>query len=44
MEQAYLLKGLLQHFCVLFGDKISARKSNMYFSKGVEIDLFTQIS
>lgn len=43
MEQAYLLKGILKHFYDFFGHKISARESNMYFSKGVEIDLCVQI-
>lgn len=44
IEQAYLLKRLLQHFCVLSSHKVSARKSNMFFSNGVVKDLRTQIS
>ncbi|MBA0629566.1 hypothetical protein Godav_024105, partial [Gossypium davidsonii] len=44
IDATYPLKGILRHFCEFSGHKISAQKSNMYFSKGVEVDLCVQIS
>lgn len=36
MNQAIVLKEILNQFCTFFGHKISARKSNMFFAKRVE--------
>ncbi|KAA3484641.1 Retrovirus-related Pol polyprotein LINE-1 [Gossypium australe] len=36
IDQAFLLKEILKRFYDFSGHKISARKSNMYFSKGVD--------
>ncbi|KAA3481485.1 Retrovirus-related Pol polyprotein LINE-1 [Gossypium australe] len=44
MDQAILLKEILKHFCDFSSHKISAMKSNMYFSKGVDDSLCDQIS
>ncbi|KAA3469259.1 LINE-1 reverse transcriptase isogeny [Gossypium australe] len=44
MSQALLLKEILRPFCDFSGHKISSRKSNMFFSKGVDINLSDQIS
>lgn len=44
MDQAILLKETLQSFCNFSGHKVNARKSNMYFSKGVDESLCDQIS
>ncbi|KAA3480824.1 Retrovirus-related Pol polyprotein LINE-1 [Gossypium australe] len=44
MNQAHFLKDILRCFCDLSGHKISARKSNMFFSKGVDTSLNDQIS
>ncbi|XP_016750146.1 uncharacterized protein [Gossypium hirsutum] len=44
MDQALILKEILKCFCAFSGHKISVRKSNMYFSKGVDPSLCDQIS
>ncbi|KAA3460139.1 reverse transcriptase [Gossypium australe] len=44
MDQAILLKEILKRFCDLSGHKISTTKSNIFFSKGVDINLSEQIS
>ncbi|KAA3485757.1 reverse transcriptase [Gossypium australe] len=44
MGQAHVLKDVLQCFCALSGHRVSPRKSNMFFSKGVDIRLQDQIS
>ncbi|KAH1107013.1 hypothetical protein J1N35_010781 [Gossypium stocksii] len=44
MDQVLLFKRILNYFCEISGHKISARKSIMYFSKGVEDSLCDQIS
>ncbi|KAA3486895.1 Retrovirus-related Pol polyprotein LINE-1 [Gossypium australe] len=36
-DQACLLKNILDQFCEVSGHKISTRKSNIYFSKGVPL-------
>ncbi|KAA3476669.1 LINE-1 reverse transcriptase isogeny [Gossypium australe] len=35
IDQARLLKSILDQFCDVLGHKISTRKSNIYFSKGI---------
>ncbi|KAA3460795.1 reverse transcriptase [Gossypium australe] len=44
MDQARLLKETLRHFCDLSVHKINARKSHIFFSKGVDTSLSDQIS
>lgn len=44
MDQVRLLKGLLSQFCDLSGHKISVRKRNIYFSKGIESNTCLEIS
>ncbi|KAA3474835.1 GTP cyclohydrolase 1-like [Gossypium australe] len=44
MNQTHLLKDILRCFCDLSDHKISARKSKMFFSKGVDTSLSDQIS
>ncbi|KAA3460126.1 reverse transcriptase [Gossypium australe] len=44
MSQAQTLKDILRRFCNLSGHRISSRKSNIFFSKGVDTILEDQIS
>ncbi|KAA3478688.1 LINE-1 reverse transcriptase isogeny [Gossypium australe] len=44
MDQTLLLKETLRRFCDFSGHKISARNSNMFFSKVVDTSLCDQIS
>ncbi|KAA3489594.1 reverse transcriptase [Gossypium australe] len=44
MDQAKLLKDILRCFCDFSGHKISVRKSNMFFSKNVDVNVGDQIS
>ncbi|KAA3471573.1 LINE-1 reverse transcriptase isogeny [Gossypium australe] len=44
MGQAQVLKDILRRFCELSGHRISSRKSNMFFSKGVDTIVQDQIS
>ncbi|KAK5812257.1 hypothetical protein PVK06_027680 [Gossypium arboreum] len=44
MNQAQVLKEILQRFCDFSGHKISTRKSNMYFSKRVDPSVYDQIN
>ncbi|KAA3466982.1 reverse transcriptase [Gossypium australe] len=39
MDQAKLLKDILRRSCDFSGHKISARKSNMFFSKNVDVNI-----
>ncbi|XP_052886977.1 uncharacterized protein LOC128295438 [Gossypium arboreum] len=43
MNQAIVLKEILNRFCAFSGHKISVRKSNMFFAKGVDTSLSDQI-
>ncbi|KAH1074241.1 hypothetical protein J1N35_026569 [Gossypium stocksii] len=44
MDQAIVLKDILQRFCDYSGHKISTRKRNMFFAKGVDSSVCDQIS
>ncbi|KAA3474645.1 reverse transcriptase [Gossypium australe] len=44
IDQAHLLESILSLFCGISGHKISARKSNIYFSKSTEANTRNQIS
>ncbi|KAA3461669.1 LINE-1 reverse transcriptase isogeny [Gossypium australe] len=44
MNQALVLKEILNRFCEFSGHKISSRKSNVFFAKGVDPSIYDQIS
>ncbi|KAA3459823.1 Retrovirus-related Pol polyprotein LINE-1 [Gossypium australe] len=44
INQALVLREILNRFCAFSGHKISARKSNMYLSEGVDTSICDQIN
>lgn len=44
LDQAHLLAGILNTFYVISSHKVSLRKSNIFFSKGVDTGLSNQIN